>query len=199
MQNYKPSIKKKFKPQEIGRINKILLIHILIIGIIIASLPFVSSFIPKGYLPDFAGFKDFRRFVYAIGQPISILFFSIFVLVVSDYCNKEIKRLLSLFSLPFIVTSVFNIIWVFYYDPDLPTWAYYSIITVASIMITFAIWSFYSYKESIESKFVKTINYILYNRAETVFPLVKEEDQAKRVEIALKNEDKLKETLNEVF
>ncbi|APD08053.1 hypothetical protein UJ101_02555 [Flavobacteriaceae bacterium UJ101] len=179
--------------------NKFLLISILIIGVIVAFLPFVSNFIPRGFMPDFAGFKDFRRFVYAISQPVSMLFFSIFVLVVSSYCNREIKRLLSLFSLPFIATSVFNIIWVFYYDPDLPTWAYYTIIAIASITITIAIWSFYNYKKSIESKFVKTINYILYNRVETVLPLVKEEDQAKRAEIALENEDKLKETLNEVF
>lgn len=198
MQNYKPSIKKKLKSLPIKKISFIWGLGLFFM--LSTTVPLWHKFFDKESVTGILGFPNMRVFLYACGTHMSTFFLSLFILLLSKSLKNEIKSIALIISLTSLLVSIYFLIWtIIPTDFDYSRTVYEIVIIFITITTVTLIYFLYAYFSNKESKFVKTINYILYNRVETVFPLVKEEDQAKRVEIALKNEDKLKETLNEVF
>ncbi len=200
MQNYKFKQSTKTRSKSL-QTNKVTYIWVLgLFFILLTTAPLWHKFFDKESTNEILGFPNARVFLYACGTHMSTFFLSLFVLLLTKKLKNEIKRIALVVSLTSLLVSLYFLIWaIIPTNFDYPRTVYEIVIIFISVATVILIYFLYVYFSNRESKFIKIINYILYNRVETVLPLVKEEDQAKRAEIALENEDKLKETLNEVF
>ena len=87
----------------------------------------------------FAGFTNKRRFMYAIGLPVSLLSCSLLFLTSSFYISeKKTKTAFRIASFPFLIVSIYFILWTcwaYKTSHDFPVQAYYTILIVSSLLI----------------------------------------------------------------
>jgi len=110
-----------------------------------------TEYINKKREVTFFGYTNQRKFWYAIGKPIAMLYFSILLMYSSFYINE--KALVSIFkkiSILVVSISFYFIIWAFWYRADFPKTLYFILIGVVSVLST--IFSF---------KFIESENAIL--------------------------------------
>ncbi len=179
--------------------TKLLKLSVVILALLFSLMPFVNVLFPIGFMEDVFGFPDLTRFLYAIGQPVSMFLFAISMLYISNYSSKKIRDLIRLFTLPFIATSIFNIVWAFYYAPDLNKYVYYSTMMLVVILLTISIWFLFSFENSLRKKISDIVNYLFRYRNKTVYPLVKENDVNKRIEILDESEELFKKEISDVL
>ncbi len=83
------------------------------------------------------GFNNIRKFWYAAGKNICMLFFSLVLMYASFFINdREVKKIAFICSFLFMGISVYFVIWVFWWDSDFPKYVYYTAIAVASLLST---------------------------------------------------------------
>lgn len=86
----------------------------------------------------FFGFNTKRKFWYAIGKPISMLYFALLFIYIYPYIEieKYVKRVIAYSAALFLFISLYFIIWTFWYRLDFPIVLYYVAIGVGSIVGT---------------------------------------------------------------
>ncbi len=151
-------------------VKKHLITFLLILGAVVgSSAPFMHKFFPKVaaekvqlekdfeegtiavedyrkqkvFLKEkyqFVGFTNKRRFVLALGHPVSLFFCAFFGLIFSKYIyDQKIKRIAVIASTCFLLSASYFIIWNLWWytnESDFPRWMYYTAIAVMAIATT---------------------------------------------------------------
>ncbi|WP_062056108.1 hypothetical protein [Aquimarina longa] len=83
------------------------------------------------------GFNNIRKFWYAAGRNICMLFFS-FILMYTTFfiTDKEVKKITLTCAFLFMGISTYYVIWTFWWRQDFPKQAYFMAIGVASLLST---------------------------------------------------------------
>ncbi len=82
------------------------------------------------------GYSKPRSFVYALGNPVCMLYFGVLILFFSKYLKNEIKQLAVLSSLMLTFISLYFIVWVFWIPTDMPQHIYYIAMGLIAIACT---------------------------------------------------------------
>lgn len=89
---------------------------------------------------QFVGFTNKRRFVLALGHPVSLFFCSFFGLIFSKYIfDRKIKRIAVIASTMFMISAAYFIFWNLWWytsESDFPRWMYYTAIALMAIVTT---------------------------------------------------------------
>jgi hypothetical protein len=174
----------------IEKIKKIKIVSvIIIIGAVLAcSAPFAHMFYPntknielskvkKEYKEKkidrttyinlkrdvtYFGYQNIRKFLYAIGKPISMLYFALLLLYSSFYIGeKQIKSIIRFGAILGVLVSFYFIVWAFWYRADFPVLWYYITIGVISISSTVMSYGLIKSRNSILSKIRLLTNHIV--------------------------------------
>lgn len=133
------SIKEMLKVQETEVKNKTYLVVLGVAAVLFIVAPYIHIFIDKTSLNKVFGFKNLRSFLYVIGLPLSLFFCALLLLYATKYMPKNSpKKYFSTVAFLFLSSSFFQFIWIFWEREDLPESAYYTIISVLSIIMSFS-------------------------------------------------------------
>ncbi len=85
---------------------------------------------------SFVGFSNIRKFWYAIGKPITMLYFSLLLIYIEPFImlDKHIKLLVRIAAALFVFISIYFITWTLWYRQDFPKTLYYLMIGLVSLM-----------------------------------------------------------------
>ncbi len=84
----------------------------------------------------FIGFTNIRKFWYAIGKPISMLYFALLLIYVYPFIiiDKKVKRIVGGSIILFLFISMYFIVWTLWHRQDFPKELYYWAIGIVSII-----------------------------------------------------------------
>jgi hypothetical protein len=96
-----------------------------------------ESYVIKKSELTYFGYTNKRKFWYAIGKPISMLYFSLMLLYSSFFISENVlKSTLKKISILGVSISFYFIVWAFWYRGDFPIHLYYIAIGAVSIFST---------------------------------------------------------------
>ncbi len=201
--NYKQSKKIKSNIRETP--SKSFFIYIFF-GIIAFFIPFVHLFLSQEQndaLYDLLGFTSYYSMFFALGFPILVFLFGFFFYLLSskiqDVNFKKFARAIGFVSQ---LTSLFFITWALFprielENNDFPRYLYkvFSFVIALCLSYTFYwLWKYFSQ----DSKLKTFLDYILFTRAKTIYPMARETDFHKRAELVEENEKELLKTYEKV-
>ncbi|WP_430412839.1 hypothetical protein [Kordia sp.] len=126
-------IKKKWKVLTIE--TKLLLSIFGAIIVLSFIAPYIHIPLSKTSIVKVFGFRNLRSFMYASGTPYSLLVCSFLLILASKYIFESVPKIFfKICGLVFLYSSIFQFIWIFWAATDLPKSAYYSSITVLSLV-----------------------------------------------------------------
>ncbi len=125
-------------------------------GIIQSVIPFKEERLPRVF-----GFSNTRTFLAALGIPLSLFICSYILLYVSIFRLIKYRTSFLIFSSLFLYSSIFQIIWVFWYRNDLPTHIYYTSIAISSILFTLGAIYFIRYFDTFFSKIDSFLDFLV--------------------------------------
>lgn len=100
-----------------------------------------AEYILKKSKITYFGYTNKRKFWYAIGKPIAMLFFSLILLYASAHIKtKEVKKNIQICFLLCSSTSFYFLIWAFWYRADFPEYLYYIAIGFCSVISSIIIY-----------------------------------------------------------
>ena len=113
------------------------------------------------------GFSNIRRFAYAIGMPIAILFCSLLFFAISQFIFDQTAILGTLVAASiFLFTSLYFILWTIWpYDSnrnDFSEGTYYIVMTLVSISVTVTCFLFIISKSNYDLK-IKELVHLVFN------------------------------------
>lgn len=112
-----------------------------------------NEFIRKKREVTFFGYSNKRKLWYAIGKPITMLYFAILLMYSSFYINEEkLSSALKKASVLGTCISFYFIIWAFWYMADFPEILYFIAIGVVAIFSTYCSYEFIKSRNLIFSK-----------------------------------------------
>ncbi len=229
----KQSVEKKSKTQPIEGIKTKILIIIIISGAVLGSVaPFLHMLSPrtakekiiledqyeKGEISlefyknqkkvlwqkyQFIGFKNFRRFLYAIGLPIALFMCSFVLIFFTRFSNDNfIKKGSFITGTAFQFTSIFFITWTIFpfesdkYDFNEST--YYNLLMICSVLLSFG---FYYMSKSLAYRKLEIRELISLTMFLRRSLFKKIDSQESKVDASIEKEkidDKVYETLEKV-
>ncbi|WP_024773068.1 hypothetical protein [Aquimarina macrocephali] len=143
---------------------------------------------------QFLGFKNFRRFLFAIGLPIGLFCCSLILIYISKFISdRTAKRASVLAGISFQFTSIYFIIWTLwaytYEEKDFSKSTYYLVIILSSVLITIAIFQFQKSLSSYNAKIRELISFIAGTRQQ-FFTNIERNESKKEIEIQKEKFDK---------
>ncbi|WP_438710548.1 hypothetical protein ACSTS3_17000 [Aquimarina muelleri] len=142
---------------------------------------------------QFLGFKNFRRFLFAIGLPIALFCCSLILIYVSKFIPDKIAKRASIIAgISFQFTSIYFVIWTLwaytYEEKDFSKSTYYLVIILSSVLITSAIFQFQKSLSRYNAKIRELISFIAGTRQQ-FFANVERNESKEQVEIQKKKFD----------
>lgn len=121
------------------------------------------------------GFSNSRRFWYAIGLPLTLFFFAILFLSLTELISEiSMKKVCRFAALVLFFTSIYQIIWVLWPNQDLPKTAYHLSIITMSAMATFISHLLIKYRTGLKHKIGRLIRFI---SVDAYFKYINQEDR----------------------
>ncbi len=123
----------------------------------------------------FVGFPNFRTFLYNIGKPITLLYFSLLLIGIYPFITEIYIRKAAKFSSTILgFVSFYFTIWVFWYRGDLPKFTYYTAIGVIAILSTFLAIALINHRKNLLLKIQQLIEFIVVDTRNKYIPKEKE-------------------------
>ncbi|MEM9687258.1 MAG: hypothetical protein AAF934_10105 [Bacteroidota bacterium] len=123
----------------------------------------------------FFGYETKKRFWYAIGQPLTILYFSLMLLYTSTYIVfKELKILLRIATFIGASISFYFIVWTFWYRGDFPLKAYYISIGIISLLSAYVSYLLIVFRDTLLVK-IKILTSFIVEKGRSHVPKENEE------------------------
>ncbi len=149
------------------------------------------------------GFSTKRRFLFAIGLPLALFCCSMILLYVSQFItNSPVKRGSIFAGLSFQFTAIYFIVWTLwaytYEEKDFSKSAYYSIIVLSSILMTFTIYQFQKSISHNNSKIRELIGFIVGTRKSLFNTIEKHETETAAITQKEEFDQKMYETFEKV-
>ena len=124
----------------------------------------------------FFGYSTKRKFWYAIGKPISTLYFLLILFYATTYIGfKELKAALRVITFMGTSISFYFIVWAFWHREDFPLKAYYISIGVISVLSAYASYLLIVFRDSLLAK-IKILTSFIVNKGSTY--ISKEDEEA---------------------
>jgi len=124
----------------------------------------------------FFGYETKKRFWYAIGKPIAILYFSLMLLYASTHIVlDDLKRMFRITTFIGISISSFFIVWTFWPRGDFPITAYYTSIGVIATLSAYTSYLLIVFRNSLVKKIRLLTSFIIDSRQSYV-PKEKEKE-----------------------
>ena len=188
-------------PRMTGRKFKLSLIVIVLGAVFACSAPFLHMLYPKTN-PDiehlkeklkndeiskaeyrvqrkpfaYFGYDTKKKFWYAIGQPLTILYLSLMLLYATTYIGfNELKRALRVITFISASVSFYFITWVFWFRGDFPATAYYISIGVIALLSAYASYLLIVFRASLLSR-IKLLTSFIIGKGQSHVP--KENEKA---------------------
>jgi len=121
------------------------------------------------------GYRSPRTFLYAIGTPITMLFFALLVLSITHLIGEQVIRLAIYFStLCLLFIAVYHIVWIFWPRNDFPKNLYHLSIALMSLFAILIARLLMKYRLSLQSRIEKLIHFI---SIDAYFKYVKKRDK----------------------
>ncbi len=146
------------------------------------------------------GFSNMRRFTYAIGMPIAILFCSLLFFAISQFIFDQTAILGTLIAASiFLFTSLYFILWTIWpYDSnknDFSEGTYYIVMILVSISVTVTCFLFIISKSNYDLKIKELIKLVVSTRKNFFNTLEKHESN----QIVIKEKNKFDDNMYEIF
>ena len=123
----------------------------------------------------FFGFSSPRRFWYAMGTPITMLFFALLILTTAHLIGEQtVRKAIYFSSLILLFISTYHIVWVFWPRNDFPKNLYHLSIALMSISTTVVAILLLKYRLGLQSRIEKLIHFI---SIDAYFKYIKQEDK----------------------
>ncbi len=146
------------------------------------------------------GFINFRKFIAVTSPYFSLSFITVFLgyilLRIKDKHLQNVGKIIFYF---YTFTSIFFLLWVFLPNNDLDQTLYKVYLALGALLLASFVFFSYKYLTTKQSKLSRLMNYVLFSRSETIYPLAKEDDTVKKYHLVKKNDEKLEETLKEIL
>ncbi len=137
----------------------------------------------------YLGYFNFRSFLYAIGTPIAMFYFSILMLVTVNHIEEKLLRQSLRFAfLISLYISSYLIIWVLLPPSDFPKGLYHLSIGLISFGALCLSWFLIAYRNDVRIKIVKLIHFI---SVETYDKYIRSEDKKSFVKDSYKVYDEI--------
>ncbi|UOB18617.1 hypothetical protein [Abyssalbus ytuae] len=109
----------------------------------------------------FIGFSNIRKFWFAIGKPITMLYYGFLLAYVTSYINdRTLKKAMYISSMILLLISIYFVTWTLWYRQDFPENLYYITIGVISVVSAFASYYLISHRNNLAIKIQYLVNFI---------------------------------------
>ncbi len=123
----------------------------------------------------YLGYFNFRSFLYAIGTPIAMFYFSLLMLIaVNNIQEKLLRKSMRFAFLISIYISSYLICWVIFPRSDFPDGMYHFSLGVMALATLAFSWFLIAYKNDVREKIVKLIHFI---SIDTYTKYIRQEDK----------------------
>ncbi|GMN06534.1 hypothetical protein MTsPCn5_19230 [Croceitalea sp. MTPC5] len=123
----------------------------------------------------FIGFSSPRKFWFAIGKPIFMLYLGLFLFFIFPYINDtQLRGSTKILGILSTLSASYFIVWTLWYRGDFPRHWYYICIGLFSIASTFMAYAIINFRESLSIKISQLIRFI---SVDAYFKYIKHEDR----------------------